>query len=155
MWMRSRLALSLTLGLAATLSMAVPGCVRTEQETQSPAASDESSDVSGEIGSAVTEAQAVLAAGLAEARRTDRLVFLHSGAPWCGWCRRLELWLQREDMPYCYVVYTNYQSGTLEVVSPKDPGMTRERFIDAMIASASMPICCSRCSNPIGRPRRS
>jgi len=49
-------------------------------------------------------------------------------------------WLQREDMPYCYVVYTNYQSGTLEVASPKDPGMTRERFIDAMIASASVPV---------------
>ncbi len=48
--------------------------------------------------------------------------------------------LQREDMPYCYVVYTNYQSGNLEVASPKDPGMTRERFIDAMIASASVPV---------------
>ena len=48
--------------------------------------------------------------------------------------------LQREDMPYCYVVYTNYQSGRLEVVSPKDPGMTRERFIDAMMASASVPL---------------
>ena len=49
-------------------------------------------------------------------------------------------WLQREDMPYCYVVYTNYQSGNLEIVSPQDPGMTRERFIDAMIASASVPV---------------
>ncbi|UCF96871.1 MAG: patatin-like phospholipase family protein [Spirochaetaceae bacterium] len=49
-------------------------------------------------------------------------------------------WLKRADMPYCYVVYTNYQSGALEVVSPKDPGMTRERFIDAMIASASVPV---------------
>jgi len=49
-------------------------------------------------------------------------------------------WLTREDMPYCYVVYTNYQSGNLVVVSPKDPGMTRERFIDAMIASASVPV---------------
>jgi predicted acylesterase/phospholipase RssA len=48
--------------------------------------------------------------------------------------------LQREDMPYCYVVYTNYQSGTLEVVSPRDPGMTRERFVDAMMASASVPV---------------
>jgi predicted acylesterase/phospholipase RssA len=51
-------------------------------------------------------------------------------------CFRL---LQREDMPYCYVVYTNYQTGALEVVSPKDPGMTRQRFIDSMIASASVP----------------
>jgi NTE family protein len=48
--------------------------------------------------------------------------------------------LRREDMPYCYVVYTNYQSGDLEVVSPRDPGISRERFIDAMIASASVPV---------------
>lgn len=81
--MRRRFALLLILGLALSLA----GCVRYRQETQSPAPS-------GEIGSA----QAVLAAGLAEARRTDRLVFLHSGARWCGWCRRLELWLEREDI---------------------------------------------------------
>ena len=48
--------------------------------------------------------------------------------------------LQRRDMPYCYVVYTNYQSGTLEVASPRDSGMTRERFIDALMASASVPV---------------
>jgi thiol-disulfide isomerase/thioredoxin len=59
---------------------------------------DEPSVVSGEIGPAVTEAQAALTAGLAEARRTDRLVFLHSGAAWCGWCKRLEVWLEREDI---------------------------------------------------------
>ena len=43
-------------------------------------------------------AKEILAAGLAEAGRTDRLVFLHSGAPWCGWCARLEHWLQRDDI---------------------------------------------------------
>ncbi|MBN2551311.1 MAG: patatin-like phospholipase family protein [Spirochaetales bacterium] len=53
-------------------------------------------------------------------------------AEWFGW-------LKREDTPYCYVVYTNFQSGALEVASPKDPGMSWERFIDAMIASASVP----------------
>jgi len=44
------------------------------------------------------DANALLAAGLAEADRTDRLVFLHSGAPWCGWCKRLEQWLLRDDI---------------------------------------------------------
>ncbi len=49
-------------------------------------------------------------------------------------------WLKSKPAPYCYVVYTNYQSGERVIVSPKDPGMTRERFIDAMMASASVPV---------------
>lgn len=48
-------------------------------------------------------------------------------------------WLRREDMPFCYVVYTNFQTGALEVVSPRDPGMSRDRFIDALMASSSVP----------------
>ncbi len=48
--------------------------------------------------------------------------------------------LKRADMPHCYVVYTNYHTGSLVVASPKDNGMTRERFIDAMMASASVPV---------------
>jgi hypothetical protein len=26
------------------------------------------------------------------------LVFFHSGAEWCGWCKRLEAWLKRKDI---------------------------------------------------------
>lgn len=43
-------------------------------------------------------AEEVLAAGLAEADRSGRLVFLHFGAPWCGWCHRLEDWMARPDV---------------------------------------------------------
>ena len=49
-------------------------------------------------------------------------------------------WLQGPQAPHCYVVYTNYQTGQKVVVSPKDDGMTRERFIQAMLASASVPV---------------
>lgn len=44
------------------------------------------------------DANAVLAAGLGEARAGHKRVFLHFGAPWCGWCRKLEGWMQRDDV---------------------------------------------------------
>jgi hypothetical protein len=43
-------------------------------------------------------AEAALAAGLADAVRLDRRAFLHSGAPWCGWCGKLEAWMAQEDV---------------------------------------------------------
>jgi NTE family protein len=49
-------------------------------------------------------------------------------------------WLQRPEAPECFVVYTNFITGEKVVTSAKDPGMTRERFMDAMLASASVPV---------------
>lgn len=43
-------------------------------------------------------ADQVLAAGLAAARQQHKRVFLHFGAPWCGWCHRLEDWMARPDV---------------------------------------------------------
>jgi thioredoxin-related protein len=43
-------------------------------------------------------ADKVLQAGLEQAAKTDRLVFLHFGAPWCGWCHRLEDWMALPDV---------------------------------------------------------
>jgi thioredoxin-related protein len=43
-------------------------------------------------------ASKVFQEGLARASSEDKLVFLHFGAPSCGWCHRLDAFLAREDM---------------------------------------------------------
>ncbi len=48
--------------------------------------------------------------------------------------------LKERSSPICYVVYTSFTTGKSTCVSPRDNEMTRERFIDAMLASASVPV---------------
>ncbi|MBY0307673.1 MAG: thioredoxin family protein [Phycisphaerales bacterium] len=44
------------------------------------------------------EAKKVVDAGIEEAKKSGKVVFLHFGAPWCGWCHRLEGWMARPDV---------------------------------------------------------
>ncbi len=39
-----------------------------------------------------------LAASIKMASAEDKLVFLHFGAPWCGWCHRLENWMANPEV---------------------------------------------------------
>ena len=43
-------------------------------------------------------AKDVLAAALATAQKEQKRVFLHFGAPWCGWCHKLEDWMARPEI---------------------------------------------------------
>lgn len=44
------------------------------------------------------KADEVLGAATARAKAEQKLVFLHFGAPWCGWCHRLEDWMATPEI---------------------------------------------------------
>lgn len=44
------------------------------------------------------DAKNVLENALSTATRENKLIFLHFGAPWCGWCHRLENWMARPEI---------------------------------------------------------
>lgn len=82
------------------------GSVVVNQETSSLESSDE--DKRGHDREAVltfldknapepVAAEQVLARGIQKAQESDRLVFLHFGAPWCGWCHYLEDWMAEPE----------------------------------------------------------
>lgn len=43
-------------------------------------------------------ATSVREAALARAKAENKRVFLHFGAPWCGWCHRLEDWMAKPEI---------------------------------------------------------
>ncbi len=88
--------------------LAADGSVIANQETSSlekPAdAEPKGHDVSKVLAflttnqAAALDANAVLTAGVARASSEGKLVFLHFGAPWCGWCHRLEDWMAKPEI---------------------------------------------------------
>jgi len=46
----------------------------------------------------VTSADEVLTQAKAKALAEDKAIFLHFGASWCGWCRKLDAFLEQPDI---------------------------------------------------------
>ena len=44
------------------------------------------------------DAEVAYAAALQRAAAEGKMVFLHFGAPWCGWCHKLEAWLAQPEI---------------------------------------------------------
>jgi len=44
------------------------------------------------------DAGKLVEAGIANAKQEGKLVFLHFGAPWCGYCHKLEAWMARPEI---------------------------------------------------------
>ncbi len=47
----------------------------------------------------------VLAQAKAKASAEDKSIFLHFGASWCGWCRKLDVFLERPDIKPVFEKY--------------------------------------------------
>lgn len=87
-------------------------------------------------------AQSVYDTALAAAQKDGKRVFLHFGAPWCGWCHKLDDWLARPEIANVldkdFVVVKIDQdrmTGGAEMLakmrSDKDGGIPWFAFLDA------------------------
>jgi thiol-disulfide isomerase/thioredoxin len=107
------------------------GKVLANQETgslEAKTADGKNGHDAGKIVAFLTEHQAeylpasqVLDDGLAKARAGNKRVFLHFGAPWCGWCHKLEDWSSRPDIaPILAKDFTDVKIDVDRTVGGKD-----------------------------------
>ena len=69
-----------------------------EKDTTSEASKGGLSEFLSNLQAKPIDANVVLHAALAQAKTENKLVFLHFGAPWCGWCHRMEDWMAKPEI---------------------------------------------------------
>lgn len=74
------------------------------------------------------DAEAVLTAALSRARSADKRIFLHLGAPWCGWCHKLESFLARPEI--ADVMARDYVDVKIDLDRMKNAKEVAARFRD-------------------------
>jgi thioredoxin-related protein len=72
------------------------------------------------------DAHAVVAEALARAAADDRAVFLHFGAPWCGWCHKLDDFLARAEV--AAIVARDYVDVKVDVDRMKNGKDVMDRY---------------------------
>ena len=72
------------------------------------------------------DAEVVLKEGLERAKREGKCVFLHFGSPWCGYCIKLDRFLEREDMLPLFT--GDYISVKIDVARMKGGQNVDQRF---------------------------
>jgi thiol-disulfide isomerase/thioredoxin len=55
-------------------------------------------DLLKEHAAAPRKADEVFTSAVARAKAENKKVFLHFGAPWCGWCHKLEDWMAKPEI---------------------------------------------------------
>lgn len=69
------------------------------------------------VSAAPPSSDEVMAAAKTEARMQQKAIFLHFGASWCGWCKKLDAYLDREDIK---PVFSKYFV-SVKLVTQEDP----------------------------------
>jgi thiol:disulfide interchange protein len=72
------------------------------------------------------EAQAQFDAALARAKAENKRVFMHFGAPWCGWCHELENWMATPSV--AAILARDYVDLKIDVDRMKGAADVQKRF---------------------------
>jgi len=89
---------SVTLTLALTTLASAPFAAATAQAPQAAASQPAGGAASAHANTAPLPAKTVIDQAVKTAKAENKTVFVHVGASWCGWCRKLEHMLDSKEV---------------------------------------------------------